>query len=92
MNAVAVDEPLILPHHIPEYLRMFPQQNKYPSAPKPEYSVGQNIFAEIEEMEKQKIIEALKQTKANITKAAVLLGISRQNLQYRLKKYKIERS
>jgi arginine utilization regulatory protein len=92
MNAVAVDESLLLPHHIPEYLRMFPQQNKYPSAPKPEYSVGQNIFAKIEEMDKQKIIEALKQTNANITRAAALLGMSRQNLQYRLKKYGIERS
>ncbi|MDN5313384.1 MAG: arginine utilization regulatory protein [Thermoanaerobacteraceae bacterium] len=92
MNAVAVDESLLLPHHIPEYLRMFPQQNKYPSAPKPEYSVGQNIFAKIEEMDKQKIIEALKQTNANITRAAALLGMSRQNLRYRLKKYGIERS
>ncbi|RKL61996.1 hypothetical protein DXT63_13810 [Thermoanaerobacteraceae bacterium SP2] len=43
-------------------------------------------------MDKQKIIEALKQTNANITKAAALLGMSRQNLQYRLKKYGIERS
>jgi transcriptional regulator with PAS, ATPase and Fis domain len=37
-------------------------------------------------MEKQKVLEALDKTRQNITRAAAMLGISRQNLQYRLKK------
>jgi len=46
-----------------------------------------DIFSEIEQREKEKIIEALSKTNGNITKAASLLGLSRQNLQYRIKKY-----
>lgn len=43
----------------------------------------------LSEMEKQAIINALQKTTNNQTKAANLLGISRDTLRYRLKKYKL---
>ncbi|WP_455543392.1 sigma-54 interaction domain-containing protein [Intestinibacter sp.] len=46
------------------------------------------IIAEIEE---QYIFEALENSGYNTTKAAMILGISRQNLQYKMKKYNIRK-
>ena len=43
----------------------------------------------IKEMEKEYIIQILNEHKGNISQAAKYLGLSRQNLQYRLKKYGI---
>jgi arginine utilization regulatory protein len=49
-----------------------------------------NYFKEeFYQTEKEDIIEAMKQHNGNITKAAHQLGIKRQSLQYRLKKYEI---
>jgi len=42
------------------------------------------------QLEQTLIKKALKETKGNITKAGELLGISRQNLNYKLKKYNIK--
>lgn len=39
----------------------------------------------IEEMEKKYIHQILKENKGNISQAAKFLGLSRQNLQYRIK-------
>ncbi|WP_426980441.1 sigma-54 interaction domain-containing protein [Bacillus pseudomycoides] len=41
----------------------------------------------IKEMEREYIIQILKEHNGNISQAAKYLGLSRQNLQYRLKKY-----
>lgn len=46
-----------------------------------------DVLAEIRSEEKEEIIVALKQYKGNITKAAASLGMSRQSLSYRMKKY-----
>lgn len=45
----------------------------------------------MEEKEKQYLNEMLKRHNLNITQAAKTLGMSRQNLQYRLKKYQIQK-
>ncbi len=44
----------------------------------------------IEQLERIMIAQALKESKGNITKASEQLGIPRQNLNYKLKKYKID--
>lgn len=44
----------------------------------------------IEDMEKHLILNALKKTKGNFTRAAKLLGITRRTLGYRIKKYDLE--
>ena len=44
----------------------------------------------LDQLERELIIKALKQTKGNQTEAAKMLGISRRTLQYRIhKKYRI---
>lgn len=47
------------------------------------------LRANIEEFEKELIVNALKHTEGNIKRAATLLDIPRQTLQYKLSKYKI---
>ncbi|WP_026592502.1 sigma-54 interaction domain-containing protein [Bacillus sp. UNC437CL72CviS29] len=45
----------------------------------------------IKEMEKEYINQILKENKGNISQTAKFLGLSRQNLQYRLKKFNLNR-
>lgn len=47
------------------------------------------ILQTIKEQEKNEISAALLETKGNLTKAAALLGMSRQTLTYRVKKYNL---
>ncbi|MGL5314077.1 MAG: sigma-54 interaction domain-containing protein [Peptostreptococcaceae bacterium] len=44
----------------------------------------------IGEIEERYILEALEKTENNVTKAAAILGLGRQNLQYKIKKYNIK--
>lgn len=44
----------------------------------------------IEKLEVETIIERFRETNGNITRTAEILGISRQNLQYKLRKYHIK--
>lgn len=48
------------------------------------------LMASIRDEEKEEIISALHRYKGNITKAAASLGMSRQSLSYRLKKYHLK--
>jgi arginine utilization regulatory protein len=48
-----------------------------------------NIIEQIQAQEKEEIVSALKLSKGNIAKAAASLGLSRQRLHYRLKKYNL---
>lgn len=49
-----------------------------------------NIFDELKEKERETIIECLKKHNGNISKTASYLGMSRQKLYYRLKKYRLK--
>ncbi|SHM67044.1 arginine utilization regulatory protein [Caldanaerovirga acetigignens] len=49
------------------------------------------VKSRVDEYERELIINALKSTNGNITKAAQLLGIKRQALQYRLRKFGIDK-
>ena len=48
-----------------------------------------NIIEQIHLQEKEEIVSALKLSKGNIAQAAAALGLSRQRLHYRLKKYNL---
>jgi arginine utilization regulatory protein len=50
---------------------------------------GPNLSEQMEKLERFMIEQSLKEAKGNITRASELLGISRQSLNYKLKKYKI---
>ncbi|MCJ7805958.1 MAG: sigma 54-interacting transcriptional regulator [Clostridia bacterium] len=53
-------------------------------------STEMNIIEQIQLQEKEEIIAALKRTRGNIARAATTLGLSRQRLHYRLKKYNLK--
>lgn len=75
--------------HLPQYLKtklsQFDMRDLNISTKEP--GTLSNILAEVE---KQAIIETLKRYRGNITKAGEALGISRQNMQYRIKKLSIK--
>ena len=65
----------------------------YQTLPEAEASAEQlpagNIIEQLRQQEKEEIIFALKKSKGNIARAAEGLGLSRQRLHYRLKKYNL---
>ena len=52
-----------------------------------EERIIRNIKVIFDEMEKHLVLQALKKSKNNKTKAAKLLGLSRGTFRYRLEKY-----
>lgn len=96
MNIVPKGAMQIELEHLPKYLELLSYENKEPTKGNiniPKEHVSDNnktIFLEIQNSEKDEIIVALKKNKGNISRAAHELGISRQCLQYRLKKYKFK--
>lgn len=75
---------------LPDYIRSknTVQINDFREAE--ELSDDMSLEAQIEIYEKQIILKSLENHYGNITRTAKSLGLSRQSLQYRLKKYKIE--
>ena len=67
----------------------FPAAKEKPVSP-PEETAGGRIMDSIRNEEKEEIIAALHRYRGNITKAAESLGMSRQSLSYRLKKYHLK--
>lgn len=84
MNVLPQGHTLIEPQHLPKYLHIFPANNK--DIPASEH----NVFDEIEDLERNRIKVTLKKNNGNIARTAVELGMSRQSLQYRLKKFKLK--
>ncbi len=76
-RAIAIGQgDALLPQHLPKELR------QEPSFPK--------VGTPLKEMEKQLILKTLEQTSGNQTKAAKILGITRQTLINKLKEYAVE--
>jgi two-component system response regulator HydG len=75
-RAIAVGQgDILLPQHLPKELRQ-----------EPPFELPR-VGATLKEMEKQLILKMLKQTGGNQTKAAQILGITRQTLINKLKEY-----
>ncbi|SPF50429.1 Arginine utilization regulatory protein RocR [Candidatus Desulfosporosinus infrequens] len=75
--------------HLPHYIKskFLSQDGAFSEL----YKKGSSTLAQVlREVEKRVLWEALKSHDGNITKAADSIGIARQNLQYRMKKLKIE--
>jgi transcriptional regulator with PAS, ATPase and Fis domain len=68
-----------------------PEISKQPQGPAELYIEIPEGGVSLEEIEQQYLFAALKQTKGNVTKAAELLGISRRQLQGRMKNHNIAR-
>ncbi|MFC1639951.1 sigma-54-dependent transcriptional regulator [Gemmatimonadota bacterium] len=75
----------ILPDHLPDELQL--GKGAVSLAPGLKLPAG---GINLEELEKDLILQALTQAGGNKTKAATLLGMSRDTLRYRLEKYELE--
>ncbi|WP_269845730.1 sigma-54 interaction domain-containing protein [Salipaludibacillus keqinensis] len=94
MNLIHFDEEIDY-SHLPIHVRTkFPVHN--PVAHKPESLViplsppAKTLQTYMNEVEKIYLEEMLQRHKGNVTQAAVELGISRQSLQYRMKKFEMD--
>ncbi|MBR3866928.1 MAG: sigma 54-interacting transcriptional regulator, partial [Butyricicoccus sp.] len=102
MNVLPDGAMVITPEHLPEHIHMrhnmLPRTERIPVETTPMRKVEALWEADaqpprggtIRDQERQKICAVLRETGGNISEAARRLNISRQNLQYRLKKYKID--
>jgi len=103
MNIVAIHASTIDPDHIPEYMGLFSQNSKSqwgqelrrtandtPERESLALEKEPNMILKLENMEKELIITKLKAHRGNISITASEMGLSRQNLQYRLKKYDLQ--
>ncbi|MCX7766963.1 MAG: helix-turn-helix domain-containing protein, partial [Candidatus Sumerlaeia bacterium] len=70
---------------LPLAIRNFRQGTTSLSTPRMDFN-----HLTLEEMEKQAILNALRRTQVNYSRAARLLGITRRTLGYRIKKYRLE--
>ncbi len=86
-RAVLLADDIIYPEHVIQSLHIASFSN---FAQNEKISEIQPSLDNNEEAERKKIIEALTKVKYNKKKAAKLLGISRQALYYKLRKYRIE--
>ena len=87
MNMI-VEGKTILPYHLPPAFQRN-LQKMLPSFREGEEYREVDLFQEVEDFEKRIITQALQYARGNITKAASKLGVTRQVLQYKMKKYKL---
>lgn len=78
---VTCHEEIIQPHHLPETIYK-PQRKNSPVSKKTSFNM--------QEIEKQELLEALSQTSGNQSKAAELLCVSRVTVWNRMKRYGID--
>jgi arginine utilization regulatory protein len=101
MNFVSDNELTISIRHLPKYLfsdtntklpAMAESQAHQQISDKNRHLPEEvNVFDKIEQEEKKEILNALRQCKGNVTKSAEYLGITRQTLIYRMRKYNISK-
>jgi arginine utilization regulatory protein len=86
MNMVT-DEHVIGREHLPSHVAELLRGQTYSSASKEEMTPrgSQTLAAFLRSIEEKEVERAMKLSGGNISKAAESLGMSRQNLQYKLK-------
>lgn len=89
MNLIPDDENIIRSEHIPKYLKIFPAMDNQIEIDNI-YENSNNILDEIKKEERETIIAAVRRNRGNVARAAADLGMSRQRLHYRLKKYNLK--
>ncbi|WP_077328534.1 sigma-54 interaction domain-containing protein [Virgibacillus siamensis] len=88
MNLI-IDESEIQPHHLPIRFRKRYQRNnkEHESNRTAPVNHSANLHDKLNDVEKAYVKQVLTENNHNITQTAKKLGISRQSLQYRMKKY-----
>ena len=84
--AILETDDMILESHLPSEIRNF---SKYGEIPNTGFQLP-NDGVDLDNVEKNFILQALKISDGNQTRAASLLGISRHTLRYRMEKYSIQ--
>jgi len=84
--AALASGPMIEPHDLPERL-LHPETLPGPARPAPDQPQVARLEEAIGTVEREHLLEALRQTNWNISRAAARLGISRNTLRYRMEKY-----
>ncbi|MCX7856531.1 MAG: nif-specific transcriptional activator NifA [Deltaproteobacteria bacterium] len=82
--AVLSEDGLVREDDIPSYIREGIQKNTHTT------TEGNSLTKDIENLERERIIEALKKSNFNRSKAARLLGITLRQITYKIQKYGIE--
>ena len=85
MNVLPDDASVITPEYLPAHLTA-PRVDAHttPAAP-----VSGSLSGTMQDMERRAICKALRENGGNISESARVLQMSRQRLQYRIKRYKI---
>lgn len=88
MNILRDDVSTITPEDIPEHITPEnpPALAELPQALTPEHS----LHGTMQDLERRAICKTLRETGGNVSEAARTLNMSRQNLQYRIKRYRID--
>lgn len=88
INVAPSDSSLITPAHIPEHI--IATVNGHSPQNGDAYASHATLSQILGDVERRVLAKALRENEGNVSKTARTLGVSRQNLQYRLKKNKIE--
>ncbi|REE68782.1 arginine utilization regulatory protein [Paenibacillus taihuensis] len=88
-NMVEIDDSLIDEHHLPASLLEERRREPSDPLPLPAQVEDDKLSNRIKQMEREAIVEALQRNAFNISLTAQELGIKRQALQYKLKRYGI---
>lgn len=86
MNILPDDLSVITPEYIPQHILV---RSKNLTPPVPGETNGSSLNRSIQSMERSTVCQALRKSGGNISEAARSLKISRQSLQYRIKRYQI---
>ena len=92
MIVLPAGQSLITPEYLPKNIL---DGNKIAAAPPPAAApdlaaTGDSLSGKLQDIERGTLCQILTETGGNISKAAQILKMSRQNLQYRIKRYKID--
>lgn len=98
MNIIENNETLIKMQHLPKYILgeegkdnvEVKLEESQENTNKKTLEKGQSIFEELKEREKDFIVEGLTKNGGNIAKTAKQMGMSRQKLYYKIKKYNLK--
>lgn len=86
MNILPDDFSVITPEYIPQHILYRSENLAVPVSGRAE---GASLNRSIQSMERRTVCQALRKSGGNISEAARSLKISRQSLQYRIKRYQI---
>ena len=87
MNIIPYDEVLITPEYLPDNIQNTPEEIARPAE---ENVDTESLNSSVKEFERQTICRILIENNGNIAASARAMQMSRQNLQYRIKRYQID--